>query len=110
MAGAGAPDGSYRLGGESVQVSKGQATLEDGTLAGSTLTLDSALRNAVLHCNLSVQDAIAAVTEVPAKALGVDAQYGRIEVGRVADVVIFDEAFNVQAVWAAGRLVAESGP
>jgi N-acetylglucosamine-6-phosphate deacetylase len=105
MAGAGSPDGEYSLGGISVNVSEGRATLEEGALAGSTLTLDAALRNAVKHCGLDIRGAVAAVTVVPATALGVESTFGQIKIGCPADVVIFDEEIQVRAVWASGKLV-----
>lgn len=105
MAGTKAPDGEYRLGDVSVNVSEGKAALEDGSLAGSTLTLDRAVRNAVTNCGIDIRDAVAAVTVVPARALGVERRFGRIKVGCPADVVIFDDQINVRAVWASGKLL-----
>lgn len=111
MAGAGAGDGSYDLGGRRVVVRRGVASLEDGTsLAGSTLTLDAALRNAVLHAGLPVETAVAALTVVPARAIGRSHDLGRLAPGYAADAVMLDDELAVVAVWADGvRLPSRSG-
>ncbi|OII23792.1 N-acetylglucosamine-6-phosphate deacetylase [Frigoribacterium sp. MCBA15_019] len=74
MAAAGAADGDYRIGELAVTVERGVATLTGtSTIAGSTLTQDAALRIAVLQAGLSAVDAVAALTLVPARVLGLDA-------------------------------------
>jgi len=74
MAAAGAADGDYRIGELAVTVEHGVATLTGtSTIAGSTLTQDAALRIAVLRTGLSAVDAVAALTLVPARVLGLDA-------------------------------------
>lgn len=74
MAAAGAADGDYRIGELAVTVEHGVATLTGtSTIAGSTLTQDAALRIAVLQTGLSAVDAVAALTLVPARVLGLDA-------------------------------------
>lgn len=105
MAGAGCCDGSYTLGSLPVQVHEGAATLEDGTLAGSILTLDAALRIAVEQCQLPLPAVVDALTSVPAKVLGLDTQLGRLAPGFAADVVLLDDDGGVAAVYAAGVLV-----
>jgi len=119
MAAAGAGDGSYLLGSLEVAVRDGLArtVLPDGSLgsiAGSTLTMDVAVRNAVELLGLPPVDAVAAATLVPARALGLDAQgsargaapIGRLAAGHVADAVLFDPTWHVREVWAAGRRLA----
>lgn len=105
MAATGCCDGQYTLGSLSVQVQDGTATLDDGTLAGSTLTLDTALRTAVERCGLPLPDVIDALTSVPARVLGLDAQFGRLAPGYAADVVLLDDDGGVAAVYAAGKRV-----
>lgn len=104
MAAAGSADGDYRLGALNVSVRDGRALLSGtDTIAGSTLTLDSALRRAVDVVGLSWPDAVGAVTAVPARALGYDDRLGLLEVGFAADAVALDDDGQVTAVWAAGE-------
>jgi N-acetylglucosamine-6-phosphate deacetylase len=110
MAAAGEPDGHYRLGSLDVDVTGGIARLRspDGTLgsiAGSTLTLDSALARAVDVVGLAPADAVAALTLVPARALGLDTSLGLLRQGYAADAVLLSDGWIVDGVWAAGRQV-----
>lgn len=106
MAAAGSADGDYRLGALNVSVRDGRALLSGtDTIAGSTLTLDSALRRAVDVVGLSWPDAVGAVTAVPARALGYDDRLGLLEVGFAADAVTLDPDGAVTAVWAAGTRI-----
>jgi N-acetylglucosamine-6-phosphate deacetylase len=99
---AGMPDGEYTLGGQSVTVHGGEARLSgDGTLAGSTLTMDAALRRAVA-AGLSVVDAVRAVATTPAAAVGLR-NVGAIAPGRRADLVELDHELRVVRVMRAGR-------
>ncbi len=110
MAAAGCCDGSYTLGSLPVQVRKGKATLEDGTLAGSTLTLDTALRTAVDQCGLPLPAVIDALTSAPATVLGLETRIGRLTPGYAADVVLLNDDTNVTAVYAAGTLLDSGRP
>ena len=102
MAAAGAEDGHYELGGLSVTVSDGVARLDtDGAIAGSTLTQDAALR-LVVAGGLPIADAVAALTTVPARAIGVAGRYGSLVPGAAADAVLLDTGLNVAAVWVDG--------
>jgi N-acetylglucosamine-6-phosphate deacetylase len=106
MAAAGAADGDYRLGPLDVTVRGGVATLAGtNTLAGSTLTLDTALRRAVLELGIEPADAVAAVTSTPARALGLDDRFGLLAEGYAADAVLLDDDWRVQRVWADGNEV-----
>jgi N-acetylglucosamine-6-phosphate deacetylase len=103
MAAAGSADGDYRLGALNVTVRDGLAVLSGtDTIAGSTLTLDAALRRAVEVVGLPWPDAVAAVTSVPARALGYGDRLGLLEPGYAADAVAADAEGHVTAVWAAG--------
>jgi N-acetylglucosamine-6-phosphate deacetylase len=106
MAAAGADDGDYRLGSLNVSVRNGLAHLSGtSTIAGSTLTQDSALRRA-LEIGIPAPAAVAALTAVPARAIGLGDRLGLLEPGYAADVVVLDESHHVTGVWAAGsRLV-----
>ncbi len=103
MAAAGADDGDYRLGSLNVSVRDGLAHLSGtSTIAGSTLTQDAALRLA-LEIGIPAPAAVAALTSVPARAIGLGARLGLVEPGYAADIVVLDETRHVTTVWAAGR-------
>ena len=107
MAAAGAGDGDYELGGLAVEVRDGCARLAaGGAIAGSTLTLDAALRHAVTVAGVPLPHAVRALTETPARAIGREGELGRIAPGFVADAVLLDDDLEITGVWAAGeRLV-----
>lgn len=109
MAAAGATDGDYPLGTLNVTVRDGLAVLRGtDTIAGSTLTLDAALRNAIELAGVHPVDAVAALTTVPARALGLDHRLGRLASGYAADAVILDSGLHVQRVWANGTPITVS--
>ncbi|MGB7963432.1 MAG: N-acetylglucosamine-6-phosphate deacetylase [Propionicimonas sp.] len=101
MAATGCGDGEYRLGSQRVIVHDHVARLTDGALAGSTLTMDEAVRRAVRNVGLPVPIAVAAATEVPARAIG-RADLGRLEPGGAADVLVLGPDLHVERVWAGG--------
>src|SRR5699024_10521898 len=97
-------DGSYVLGGLAVDVVEGCARLVGGgAIAGSTLTLDTALGIVVNDSGIAVECAVHALTAAPAKALGRDGDLGSLQVGFVADAVLLDQSLTVTASWGAGR-------
>ena len=103
MAAAGWSDGSYLLGSLEVVVEAGVARLaQGGSIAGSTLTQDEALRRAVVDSGIPLEHAVAALTSVPAAAIGRERDLGLLEPGFAADAVLLGEALDVQAVWSAG--------
>jgi N-acetylglucosamine-6-phosphate deacetylase len=85
-----------------VQVRDGQARLDGGSLAGSTLTMDSALRRAVVECGLPVDVAAACAATNPARLLGVGDRCGSITPGLDADLVVMDDTLHVQRVMVRG--------
>jgi len=101
MAGAGAGDGTFRLGDVEVEVGEGAAPKRgDGTLAGTVLTMIDAVRN--LHAlGVPFELAVGAATEVPARYLGRD-DVGVLEPGGPADVVVLDDRLEIQTVLCAG--------
>lgn len=104
MAATGASDGSYLLGTLPVNVQDGVARLVDGgAIAGSTLTLDEALFRAVTDVGISIEAAVTALTQTPARAIGRDHDLGQLAVGYLADAVLLNDRFEVDAVFAAGR-------
>lgn len=106
MAAAGADDGDYRLGSLNVTVTGGRATVSGTeTIAGSTMTQDAILRRAVTVTGVSPIDAVTALTNTPARALGLEETLGRLAPGCAADAVALDDAWRVTAVWAAGQRV-----
>ncbi|GIJ28131.1 N-acetylglucosamine-6-phosphate deacetylase [Micromonospora qiuiae] len=104
MAAAGMPDGEYELGGQAVTVADGQARLADGTIAGSTLTMDAALRHAVA-VGMPVPDAVRMVSTTPALAVGLGDRVGALTAGLRADLVVLDDELNVVRVMRAGEWV-----
>jgi N-acetylglucosamine-6-phosphate deacetylase len=101
MRAAGTDEGESELGGQTVVVSGGAARLRDGTLAGSVLTMDRALRNAV-DCGLDLAAATALASTVPADYLGLRDR-GRLAAGLRADVVVLGADLAVEEVFVAGR-------
>lgn len=103
MAATGSADGEYLLGALAVDVRGGVARLVDGgSIAGSTLTLDDAVRRAVTEVGIDIATAIDAVTAVPARAIGRGADLGALAAGFAADAVLLRPDFTVAAVWADG--------
>ncbi|MEL4320666.1 N-acetylglucosamine-6-phosphate deacetylase [Leifsonia sp. YIM 134122] len=103
MAATGSGDGHYELGSLDVTVTDGVARLTSGgAIAGSTLTLDVALKNAVELAGLDPVVAVTALTLTPARVLGLDAELGLLAEGYAADAVLLDAGFAVQRVWANG--------
>jgi N-acetylglucosamine-6-phosphate deacetylase len=101
IAATGMPDGEYRLGSIEVRVSKGVARSAEGRLAGSTLTLDRAVRNMV-ELNVSLIDAVRMATLGPARRLGLAGKKGAIAVGADADMVFLRQDLTVAGVMARG--------
>ncbi len=98
---AGMPDGEYRLGRQTVTKCLGGVRLSDGTLAGSTLTMDLALRNLVDALGLGLAQASARVSTHAADYLGL-ADRGRLTPGAWADAVVLDRDLNLQEVYIEG--------
>jgi N-acetylglucosamine-6-phosphate deacetylase len=86
-------NGHYDLGGQKVTAEEGKAVLQDGTLAGSVLKMNEALRNMTKVSDMTRIEAVNAVTKIPARKLGV--QLGDLKAGYAADMVIFDEDFSI---------------
>ena len=98
MAAAGSADGRYRLGDLDVDVDGGVARLVDGgAIAGSTLTLDRALRHAVTVAGLDLDDALDALTTTPARLLG-RGDVGHLEPGARGGAVVLDDALGLRRV------------
>ncbi|MFW6298462.1 MAG: N-acetylglucosamine-6-phosphate deacetylase [Bacillota bacterium] len=105
MRAAGLDDGTYELGGQTVVTKDGEAHLEDGTIAGSTLNLNKAVKNIVRDNHVSVEDAFRMASLNPAKVIGLDSELGSIEASKRADLVFLDENLDVLRVFKAGQEV-----
>ncbi|MEV7426348.1 MULTISPECIES: N-acetylglucosamine-6-phosphate deacetylase [unclassified Streptomyces] len=108
MDAAGFGDGRYQLGPLAVDVKDGVARLtEGGSIAGSTLTLDTAFRRAATVDRLPVEDIVRAISANPAKLLGVYDRVGSLEPGKDADAVVLDADFGLKGVLHKGDWVLD---
>ena len=108
-AGSGLTVGSTaRLGGRNIRVTEAAAILDDGTLAGSTLTMDRAFKTIVTVFDLSVVDAAVLCSTTPARELGLTG-FGMLAAGAVADLVILDRGFRVVRTFIDGREIYRRG-
>jgi len=101
LSATGMPDGKYTLGGIEVTVSGGVCRNAEGVLAGSTLTLDRALRN-IVALGIPLPDAVRMLTLNPASLLGIEFKKGSLRVGADADILLLDERLHLAGVWARG--------
>jgi N-acetylglucosamine-6-phosphate deacetylase len=97
----GMPDGKYMLGKMEVTVAGGVCRNAEGNLAGSTLTLDRALRN-IVGLGIPLADAVRMLTTNPASLLGIEFKKGALRTGADADIILLDETLHVANVWARG--------
>lgn len=103
---AGLPDGKYHLGVNEVVVEDGDAKLADtGVRAGSTLTQDTALRNLIAFTGRPIEELLPALSENPARLIGVFDRKGSIADGKDADLVVLDGENRVDMVFCRGRML-----
>ncbi|MEM4527665.1 MAG: N-acetylglucosamine-6-phosphate deacetylase [Desulfurococcaceae archaeon] len=101
------PDGVYELGGLKISVERGVCKLVDADkLAGSTLTMDKAIRN-IVELGYSLVDVVKMASLTPAKSIELDIKIGDIKPGYRADLVVLDEGFNVLKTIVNGVIVYE---
>ncbi len=105
LSGAGMPDGNYRLGNFTVHVAGGVCRTVEGNLAGSTVTLDAALRNLSAYTGLSYRECLPCVTTNPSRILGLEKEKGIIAPRADADLAILDQEFYVTQTYVRGRAV-----
>ncbi len=104
LAGAGAPDATFDFAGQPAQVIRGAARLADGTITGSVLTMDQALRNVLQMTQVSLQQAVGMLTINPAHAVQASHCKGRLQAGYDADLLIFDHTLTLQATICRGSV------
>lgn len=95
----------FELDGREIIVAEGRCVDANGTLAGASLNMGDAVRNAVLMAGLLLAEAVEMATVQPATFLGLASERGTIEVGRTADFVRLDHAMKPRATWIGGRRV-----
>ncbi len=105
----GMPDGDYTLGGQPVHKKGIQCLMEDGTIAGSVLNLNQAVRNLYRNSELAFYEAIACASLNPAKALGMDKEIGSLEVDKRADIIITDESMDIKMTILDGEIRYSKG-
>ncbi|AZR72256.1 N-acetylglucosamine-6-phosphate deacetylase [Anoxybacter fermentans] len=105
MRAAGLEDGEYELGGLKVWKKGKEARLADGTLAGSTLTMQEAVQNAVRMVGLSIVDVMQMAATNPARLLGLEDRKGSIEIGKNADLTLLTPDLEVRETIIEGRVV-----
>jgi N-acetylglucosamine-6-phosphate deacetylase len=105
MGALGMPPGEYQIGEQAVVVDRTSARLSNGRLAGSILRMDEAVRNMVVYSGCSPAEAVRMASTTPMEALGMDDQFGHLKAGYMADIVIFDQALQVQMVLVNGTVV-----
>lgn len=98
------PDGMYSLGGQDVVVKNGAARLKDGTLAGSILTLDKAVKNVYNNSNYDLFEVVKMATYNAAKHCKVENKKGLIKEGYDADLLLFDKDIDIKHVIINGKL------
>ncbi|MEP9408648.1 N-acetylglucosamine-6-phosphate deacetylase [Peribacillus frigoritolerans] len=96
--------GTYDLGGQPVNVDETKATLSDGTLAGSILKMNDAIKNTMENTDCSMTDIIKMTAENPAKQLRIFDRKGSIQVGKDADLVILNDRLDVEMTFCRGNL------
>jgi len=106
--GAGLPDGEYRIDNRTVTIQDGAVRLPGGTLAGSILTMDVALKNVLQASGRPLSEAWQMSSLNAARAIGISARKGSLEAGKDADFVLLDEDFMVRMTAAEGEIVFQA--
>lgn len=103
MQAAGMPDGDWTLCGQPVTMRNGIVRTASGGLAGSTLSLDAAVRNAVELAGVSTEEAIRMASLHPARLLGIDKQLGSLAPGKFASINALNSGLHLQNIWIQGQ-------
>jgi N-acetylglucosamine-6-phosphate deacetylase len=108
LAAAGVPEASFDFAGQPAQVIRGAARLADGTITGSILTMDQALRNVLEMTEVTLPQAVGMLTLNPARAAQVSHRKGRLQAGYDADLLILDSSLTLQATICCGTVTFAS--
>lgn len=104
MEATGMPDGRYMLGGQEVILKGKKPTLAvDGSIAGSATNLMDCMKNLVKEIGVPIEQAVRTASVNPAKAIGVFDEYGSLEPGKIANIVLLDQGLNIKAVYIKGK-------
>lgn len=101
----GLEDGEYTLGGQPIFVKGIECRLADGTIAGSVLKLNNAVRNMREHTSLPLEQIVRMASINAARCIGLDKTKGSLEAGKDADIILADESFAVSETIIAGEIV-----
>jgi len=104
----GMPDGEYDLGGQPIFLKGIECRLADGTIAGSVLKLNDAVKNVIAHTALPVNEVFHMASLNPATAIGCADRLGSLEAGKDADIIIADENINIIKTIKKGRTIYEA--
>jgi len=96
------------VSGREHPVVNGAPRLPDGTIAGSVLTMDRAVANVMRFADLPLAEAVEMATLTPARVLGLESTHGSLDVGKMADIVLFDDDVTVSLTMIGGRVVWEA--
>lgn len=108
LAGAGVEGATFEFAGQRAHVEDGVARLEDGTITGSVLTMDQALRNVLAMTGMSLSEAAATLSGNPARVAGAAERKGALAPGYDADLLVFDQALSLCATVCKGRVAYAS--
>ena len=108
MRAAGLPEGTYDLGAQQVHVRGICCRLADGTIAGSVLRLNQAVRNLYENTDWTLPKAVAAASLNPARAIGADRKKGSIEEGKDADLILADSRLHIYETYIGGKRIYEN--
>ena len=101
----GLADGEYTLGGQPIYVHGIECRLADGTIAGSVLRMNEAVRNYRDHTGAPMHEAVRCASLNPARSIGVDGRKGSLEPGKDADILLLDGDCQVRGAWGRGTLL-----
>ena len=86
-------------------LSEGGAKKADGTIVGSTLTLDNAIKNLMRFCDITFEEALICATKAPAEMVGIYDSCGSVEIGKRADILVLDKEKNISSVIVGGKKI-----